>query len=90
MAMCIKSVEGLGHISSEEIRRLSTRDRSFIMATTSEMSPGIDLRVEVECDECGCEWAPPVDLNRFFRSGNAETQKTTKSGKKLRRPRRRT
>lgn len=86
LTTCITEVEGLDiPIDSETVRRMRTRDRMFILNQVKEMTPGVDLRQDVTCPECGHEWVEEVDPSLFFRSVGVETQRTTKSGKRGRR-----
>jgi len=90
IASCLQKIEGFGKPDTESVRRLKTRDRVYLMNQVREMTPGVDLRVETTCEECGHEFLGEVDLNSFFSGVGAENQKTMPNGTNGRRKRRRT
>lgn len=89
ISAALTEVEGMARPGSEQVRRLSTRDRQFLLEASNEYQPGVELRTNVVCDACSNEWLAPVNLSRFFNKGSAVIQNTTKSGKNGRKRRKR-
>lgn len=87
---CISRVEGMKtNPDSHMVRRMTTKDRMFLLNEVKDSTPGVDTRLNNTCDECGHEWEGVIDMSAFFSMDSAETQMTTSSGKSGRKLRRR-
>jgi hypothetical protein len=83
ISSCISRVDGYeGKLDTETAKRLRTRERQFIVNQARELTPGVDLRRDCACEECGHEWEGEVDLAGFFSTESRNTQQTSKGGKK--------
>lgn len=61
------SLEGMGLLDMKTVRSMGKRDRDAIIKALGEAIPGVDLNVELYCDECGEEFTGQVDVSAFFR-----------------------
>lgn len=80
LASCIVKI-GDGKVTADQevIRRMKTRDRQFLAAALGEHTPGVDLRVSVDCPDCEHEWEAEIDVTHFFNVGQ-EAKTDSKPG----------
>jgi hypothetical protein len=84
MAACTERLGSLDGLDTEAARRMRNRDRAYLLNAVRHQMPGVDLRLDMFCDNCKHEWDGDVDLTRFFRSESAATRQTTTAGRKKR------
>ena len=91
IAIGLIDVEGRDSIpSSDEVRRLSVRDRNALANAIVENAVGVDTKVEFCCDNCGHEFSQEVSTVGFSNLGQQKTQKQSSvgtSGRRLRKKR---
>jgi hypothetical protein len=65
LSSCIIKLGTLSHIDTERAKRLSKRDREWLMDSIKYDLPGIRQWKTVVCD-CGCEFEAVLDVTSFF------------------------
>jgi hypothetical protein len=87
----LRSVEGMDHLpSTEDVRRLSLRDREAIADAIVSCNVGADPNIECVCSACGDVQKVEINLAAFFSSATPQAQKGSKdgtSGRRLRKKR---
>ena len=87
----LRSVEGMDHLpSTEDVRRLSLRDREAIADAIVSCNVGADPNIECVCNACGDVQKVEINLAAFFSSATPQAPKGSKdgtSGRRLRKKR---
>lgn len=77
----LRSVEGMEHMpSTEDVRRLSLRDREAIASAIVSCNVGVDPSVECQCGACGTTQKVELNLAAFFSSTTPQAKKDLRSG----------
>jgi len=88
IAIGLRSVDGRDSIpSSDEVRRLSVRDRGALADAIVENMVGVETKIEMCCDACGHEFDSEVNTVGFSNLGQRKTQKRSSVGTNGRRKR---
>lgn len=88
IAIGLRSVEGRESIpSSDEVRRLSVRDRGALADAIVENMVGVETKIDICCDNCGHEFDSEVNTVGFSNLGQRKTQKRSNVGTNGRRKR---
>jgi len=88
IAIGLRSVEGREGIpSSDEVRRLSVRDRGALADAIVENMVGVETKIDICCDNCGHEFDSEVNTVGFSNLGQRKTQKRSNVGTNGRRKR---
>lgn len=86
----IKKVEGMEFTpSTEDVRRLSSRDRNMFAHLIMREQVGVDTHIEFVCESCESEEEGQLSLMGFFSSDTPKTRKGVRNGKSGRKLRKR-
>lgn len=68
-ATLVKTIMKVGSwdkVTTEFVKGMTKRCRDSIMLKMKDMTPGVDMNVEVECGACGVKFETPVGMEGFF------------------------
>ncbi|MDH3974191.1 MAG: hypothetical protein OEV42_07915 [Deltaproteobacteria bacterium] len=63
---CISSIGAVEGPGDDLVEKLSPRERMEIEKRMEEVAPGVELKMEANCPECGRDFDAPFDLQEFF------------------------
>ncbi len=66
LTRCVKRIGSITTITEELIQSLSMLARREIDLKMQEVSPKVDLQINVQCPECGTKFSSPFDIQNFF------------------------